>query len=153
MSEPILELPGITVTRESIKLDGREVFLGTVKRVYVRKKYDRLPWKMRWFALIMGTAPFWYVALLWLSVTVFVRTSLFGFLLALCYPLIGVMTISFGLYIAWCRKWYRDRRDLRVQLKTTEGTFTAYSTRDKEQAEQVQQAIEEALGSLGKLKE
>jgi len=141
VSAPILELPGITVTRESITIEGREVLRGTLRRVYIRKRYDRLPRKMVWFAVVVGSSPIWYLTLFGLSLTVFVRTDLINVVLALYYPLIGVHVVSFGLYIAWCR----NRRALRVRLKTTEGTLTAYSTRDKEQAEQVKRAIEQAM--------
>lgn len=145
MSEPILELPGITVTRESIETEGRKLPVDIVRRVPIRKTRVLLPRKIVRPAMVAATAPFWYTVIFWQSLTTFSHTSMSDIVIALLYPVFGLvaltLVVSLGAVIVYGRKHH-----FWVQLESIEGTFTALKTRDRQQAEQVKQAIEEALG-------
>ena len=153
MSEPILELPGITVTRESIKLEGREVALGGGERVFIEEGPSAaLPSLLRqwlrvavvvlpaWLVLPFMTAQLLYGDLLlpaWLKNTLIVIDNIGGvmFLSAL------FLTLLFTLL--WLV--FRKRVYFTVQLKTTEGTIRVYKARDSEKAQHVLKAIESAI--------
>lgn len=139
---PILELPGITVTRESISFSEGELSVDTVERVHIEE----------------GSLPFRESR--WLYPRASMLLTCFGAIpLALILPL-GPERLSGVINIIWL--WeslvvaavgvciclaLRKQVNFSVQLQTMQGTLTAYQTPDKQEAEQVRHAIEDAMGA------
>lgn len=158
MSEPILELPGITVTRESIEMEGREVAVKMIKGTCVKEKGSAFSaFCLRVFKAALVASMGWFGVTMVLATLVVLQgylaypTWLGDFLVwvdnilgpATSWIVVGALLVALLTILPWFA--LRKRRYFMVQLQTKEGTLTAYKTRDKEQAEQVLKAVELAM--------
>ena len=162
MSEPILELPGISVTRESITSEGREVAVEMIKGACVKENYSApSAISLQLFKAALVASICWFSVVMVLAMLVALQGYLaypnwLGDLMAWVDSTLGPATVGI-FFVALCvapltlGTWFvfRKRCYFMVQLMTTEGILTAHKTRNKEQAEQVKQAIEEAMGESG----
>ncbi len=141
MSEPILELPDITVTRERITLPGCTVFLESVNCAYIEENTSTLPyigwrfirtaWNIFIVLIVIGALRNAYTPPEWLyNIEIVVNVLAF-------YGLPLLLLIGVSLWLPT-----RKRREYWVQVETTSGTTKVYTCNSRDKANQVLKAIE-----------
>lgn len=140
-TDAILELPGITVTRESITVAGHEVAVDAVEHPYIEVKGNIGDQLLRFSG--------WLFALgLILLVVAFANSggggpgmaSYVGGIVALVIAVLLVLVAPILMHV------FKERRAYEVQVETTRGTLTVYTSNDHEEARQVCRAVRMATG-------